>query len=121
MSATRVLLLRHGRTAYNAEARFQGQTDIALDEIGLGQAKRVADTLATELADGPVKIFSSDLSRAAQTAEPVAARLASRSPLTRACGRSMPGSGKACCASRSSPAGLSSTSFGAWVIHRSLD
>lgn len=77
MTAQRVLLLRHGRTAYNAEARFQGQTDIPLDEVGLGQAKRVADTLATELiGDGPVRLLSSDLSRAAQTAEAVAARLA---------------------------------------------
>ncbi len=75
MTAQRVILLRHGRTAYNAEARFQGQLDIPLDEVGLGQAKRVADTLASELAGGPVRILSSDLSRAAQTAEVVGARL----------------------------------------------
>jgi glucosyl-3-phosphoglycerate phosphatase len=75
VSAARVLLLRHGRTAYNAEARFQGQMDIPLDEVGIGQAKRVADTLALELAGAPVRILTSDLSRAAQTAEAVAARL----------------------------------------------
>lgn len=75
MTAQRVLLLRHGRTAYNAEARFQGQTDIPLDEVGLGQAKRVADALAAELAGEPVSMITSDLSRAAQTAEVVAARL----------------------------------------------
>ncbi|HST85319.1 MAG TPA: histidine phosphatase family protein [Kineosporiaceae bacterium] len=75
MSAQRVILLRHGRTAYNAEARFQGQLDVPLDEVGLGQAKRVADTLASELTGGPVRVLSSDLSRAAQTAEVVAARL----------------------------------------------
>ena len=75
MTAERVLLLRHARTAYNAEARFQGQLDIPLDEIGIGQAKRVADTLALELADESVRILSSDLSRAAQTADAVAARL----------------------------------------------
>ena len=75
MTAARVLLLRHGRTAYNAEARFQGQTDIPLDEVGLGQAKRVADALAAELAGEPVRILSSDLSRAAQTAEALATRL----------------------------------------------
>jgi broad specificity phosphatase PhoE len=74
VSAQRVILLRHGRTAYNAEARFQGQLDVPLDEVGLGQAKRVADTLASELT-GPVRVLSSDLSRAAQTAEVVAARL----------------------------------------------
>jgi probable phosphoglycerate mutase len=76
MTAERVLLLRHGQTAYNAEARFQGQLDISLDQVGLGQAKRVADTLATELAGGPVRIISSDLARCVQTAETVAARLA---------------------------------------------
>jgi broad specificity phosphatase PhoE len=74
VSAQRVILLRHGRTAYNAEARFQGQLDVPLDEVGLGQAKRVADTLASELT-GSVRVLSSDLSRAAQTAEVVAARL----------------------------------------------
>jgi probable phosphoglycerate mutase len=75
VTARRVLLLRHGRTAYNAEARFQGQTDIPLDEVGLAQAKQVAETLATELAGETVRIVSSDLSRAAQTADAVAARL----------------------------------------------
>jgi probable phosphoglycerate mutase len=75
VSAERVLLLRHGRTAYNAEDRFQGQTDIPLDEVGLGQAKQVAETLAAELAGGPARIVASDLSRAAQTAEAVATRL----------------------------------------------
>ena len=76
MTAERVLLLRHGRTTYNAEARFQGQTDIPLDEVGLAQAKQVAETLAAELSGGPVRVVSSDLSRAAQTADAVAARLA---------------------------------------------
>jgi glucosyl-3-phosphoglycerate phosphatase len=76
VTAQRVLLLRHGRTTYNAEARFQGQLDIALDEVGVGQAKRVADTLALELAGEAVQIVSSDLSRAAQTAYAVATRLA---------------------------------------------
>jgi glucosyl-3-phosphoglycerate phosphatase len=75
VTAQRVLLLRHGRTAYNAEARFQGQLDIPLDEVGLGQAKRVADTLAGELDGGPVRIISSDLSRASQTADALADRL----------------------------------------------
>lgn len=75
MSAARVLLLRHGRTAHNAEARFQGQADIPLDEVGLDQAKRVAEVLATELAGSPVTIVSSDLSRTMATAGAVATRL----------------------------------------------
>ena len=74
MSARRVILLRHGRTAYNAEHRFQGQTDIPLDEVGLGQAKQVADALFALIGAEPVSIVSSDLSRARSTAEPVAAR-----------------------------------------------
>jgi probable phosphoglycerate mutase len=54
MSAQRVLLLRHGRTAYNAEERFQGQADVPLDEVGLGQAKRAADELMALLAGAQV-------------------------------------------------------------------
>lgn len=75
MSVRRVLLLRHGRTGFNAEGRFQGQTDVPLDETGLGQAKRVADTLAAELEGESVRIVSSDLLRCATTAQPLAERL----------------------------------------------
>jgi broad specificity phosphatase PhoE len=75
MTARRVLLVRHGRTTYNAQARFQGQTDIPLDEVGLGQAKRTADSLAARLTGEPVRIVSSDLSRAQQTAQELADRL----------------------------------------------
>ena len=75
MSAQRVLLLRHGRTAYNAEARFQGQTDVPLDEVGLGQAKQAADALAGVLAGETVRIVSSDLQRAFRTATVLGARL----------------------------------------------
>ena len=67
----RVLVLRHGRTASNATATWQGQTDVPLDELGLEQAQRAADLLGTGPA--PERIISSDLSRARQTAEPVAA------------------------------------------------
>jgi broad specificity phosphatase PhoE len=70
-----VLLVRHGRTAYNAEDRFQGQTDIPLDDVGLGQAKRTADALGELLAGEPVTIVSSDLSRAALTAGKLGLRL----------------------------------------------
>jgi probable phosphoglycerate mutase len=70
-----VVLLRHGRTAYNAEARFQGQQDVPLDDVGLGQAKQAADALFLLLDGEPVKIISSDLKRASQTAAAVGARL----------------------------------------------
>jgi probable phosphoglycerate mutase len=62
----RVIVLRHGRTAWNAERRFQGQADPPLDEVGRGQAYEVATILA---AFAPGAIVSSDLQRAAQTAQ----------------------------------------------------
>ncbi|GAA3693893.1 histidine phosphatase family protein [Microlunatus aurantiacus] len=71
MTAAQLIVLRHGRTAWNASGRFQGQADIELDERGLAQADRAAAVLA-ELA--PTAIFSSDLSRARQTAAPLASR-----------------------------------------------
>lgn len=60
-----LILWRHGRTAWNAAGRVQGQSDVPLDDIGLLQAASAASRLAT-LA--PARIISSDLSRASQTA-----------------------------------------------------
>jgi probable phosphoglycerate mutase len=65
----RVLLLRHGRTAWNAERRYQGQADPPLDEIGRAQAFEVAALIA---ALRPDLLISSDSLRAMQTAEPLA-------------------------------------------------
>jgi glucosyl-3-phosphoglycerate phosphatase len=62
-------LWRHGETAWNAERRFQGQTDIELNETGRQQAERAARLLA---ALRPAMIVSSDLSRAANTAAALA-------------------------------------------------
>ncbi|MGO4382952.1 histidine phosphatase family protein [Specibacter sp. RAF43] len=76
----RVVFWRHGRTEWNAARRFQGQTDIPLDDIGVRQARRAAKLLAGKLAaqhdtaGGPfVRIISSDLSRAHATAAALAA------------------------------------------------
>ncbi len=66
---TRLLLWRHGQTAWNAARRFQGQTDVPLDETGLAQAARAAERLA---AADPAVIVSSDLSRASATAAALA-------------------------------------------------
>jgi probable phosphoglycerate mutase len=63
------VLWRHGQTIWNAERRFQGQTDIGLDETGIAQAERAA-RLLTGL--NPATIVSSDLSRATSTAAELA-------------------------------------------------
>ncbi len=65
----RIAIWRHGRTFWNAEHRFQGQTDIELDEQGRAQARRAAAMLASM---SPHRIVSSDLKRTQQTAAPLA-------------------------------------------------
>jgi broad specificity phosphatase PhoE len=65
----RLVLLRHGQTAWNAERRGQGHLDIPLDDIGQLQAKAVAPWMASYR---PVRLVSSDLARAAETASCVA-------------------------------------------------
>jgi len=72
VSATRLCLVRHGETAWNAEGRVQGQVDVPLNEVGRAQARAVAAALASERFDA---IYSSDLLRVRQTAEPAAGRL----------------------------------------------
>lgn len=65
---TPVLLIRHGQTAWNAQRRFLGQSDIPLDEVGTAQAA----TLARWLRPLPFQaLHSSPLARAWQTAEAV--------------------------------------------------
>ncbi|MBN3930586.1 histidine phosphatase family protein [Streptomyces verrucosisporus] len=66
----RIVLWRHGQTAWNLERRFQGTTDIELTEEGLEQARRSARLLA---ALKPDSIIASDLKRAVDTAAELAA------------------------------------------------
>jgi broad specificity phosphatase PhoE len=67
---TRLLFARHGETAWNREGRFQGHADPPLSDEGRHQAHELAD----RLADTPLAaIYTSDLARARETAEIVAA------------------------------------------------
>ena len=68
-----VMLVRHGRTAYNAGHRLQGQVDIALDEVGRWQVARTGETLRELYVDRRPQtsrriVVSSDLTRAMETA-----------------------------------------------------
>ncbi|MCC2275331.1 histidine phosphatase family protein [Streptomyces morookaense] len=66
----RIVLWRHGQTAWNLERRFQGSTDIELTDTGVAQARRAARLLA---ALGPDAIIASDLVRARATAAELSA------------------------------------------------
>jgi broad specificity phosphatase PhoE len=61
--ATRVLLVRHGQSEWNAVGRWQGQADPPLSDVGRRQARSAAKALGTVDA-----VFASDLQRAAETA-----------------------------------------------------
>jgi alpha-ribazole phosphatase len=63
-------LVRHGETEWNAEQRFQGHSDVPLNENGRRQAEAIAQHLATQELDA---IYASDLSRAWDTAAAIAA------------------------------------------------
>jgi broad specificity phosphatase PhoE len=63
---TRLLLVRHGETDWNADGRLQGQTDRPLSDFGRTQARQLAEELAGEELEA---IYSSDLARARETAE----------------------------------------------------
>lgn len=66
---TRLCLVRHGETDWNAERRVQGQIDIPLNSAGLAQAEAAARAVGGQVF---AAIYSSDLLRARQTAEPAA-------------------------------------------------
>ncbi len=70
-SITKLLVVRHGVTAWNREGLAQGMADIDLDEEGRRQADAVASSLASFDLDA---VLSSDLSRAVHTAKPIADR-----------------------------------------------
>jgi broad specificity phosphatase PhoE len=69
---TTLLFVRHGETDWNSERRWQGHADVPLNARGREQARALAERLAGERVDA---IYTSDLSRARETAEAVAAHL----------------------------------------------
>lgn len=72
MRRRRLVLLRHGQTAYNLGSRMQGQLDTELSELGRAQAVAAAEALGPHQ---PLRILSSDLQRAYQTAVVLAAEV----------------------------------------------
>ena len=68
---TDLFLVRHGRTDWNAEGRFQGAIERELDDAGIGQAEGAAEKLAIEPLSA---IYSSHMIRARQTAKIIAGR-----------------------------------------------
>jgi probable phosphoglycerate mutase len=71
MTTTELIVVRHGETAWNAEGRIQGHLDSPLNEEGLAQALLVGERMAREPFS---QLYSSDLGRALQTAQPIADR-----------------------------------------------
>lgn len=67
---TRVVLIRHGQTAWNRELRFRGQSDVPLDEFGQKQAEATARYIAARWP--VVAVYASPLSRTMKTAEAIA-------------------------------------------------
>lgn len=69
---TRFIMIRHGFSVANNEHRFAGNSDFPLTDLGRAQAERCAEALKEERIDA---IYASDLSRAFDTAVPVARAL----------------------------------------------
>ena len=72
LSERKLVLWRHGRTAWNVARRFQGHTDVPLDGVGRSQARLAAGMLA---GLSPSMIISSDLQRARDTAAELASQV----------------------------------------------
>ena len=72
MTVTTFALIRHGQTDWNAQRRLQGSTDIPLNDVGRDQARDAVEALGGYEWDA---IVSSPLSRAAETADLIAAGL----------------------------------------------
>jgi broad specificity phosphatase PhoE len=69
---TTILFARHGETDWNRARRYQGHADEPLNELGRAQARQLAEELSARTISA---VYSSDLRRASETAEIVAASL----------------------------------------------
>lgn len=69
---TRILLVRHGQSTWNADGRWQGRADPPLSDLGVRQAEVAAETVAEF---GITRIWASPLVRADQTARILSSRL----------------------------------------------
>ncbi|HWI32416.1 MAG TPA: histidine phosphatase family protein [Microbacterium sp.] len=77
---TTLTLVRHGQTDWNLARRIQGATDVPLNDTGRGQARDAAAALRPDLAPDSTVVVASDLSRARETAEIIAAELGLDAP-----------------------------------------
>jgi broad specificity phosphatase PhoE len=73
VSDARIVLVRHGITDWNREGRFQGHLDPPLSEAGRHEARLAAERIAADPSMRPVRVISSSLTRALDTAGPIAA------------------------------------------------
>jgi broad specificity phosphatase PhoE len=74
---TQFCLVRHGQTDWNLAGRYQGHSDVPLNESGRGEACALAIQLQNQLFSA---VYTSDLQRARETAQVIAAAL--RKPVT---------------------------------------
>jgi broad specificity phosphatase PhoE len=71
----RILLVRHGHTAFSTAKIVTGTLDPPLSDVGKSESKRVGERLATYLGQGEVVICSSDLLRCLETSACIASAL----------------------------------------------
>lgn len=78
---TALTLIRHGETDWNRDRRIQGSTDIPLNDTGRAQARAAGALLRDQVSPGaPLVVVSSDLQRAAETADIIAEALHAPTP-----------------------------------------
>ncbi|MGQ0803683.1 MAG: histidine phosphatase family protein [Actinomycetota bacterium] len=78
MTTTRLFLVRHGESTWNADGRWQGHADAPLSALG----ERQAEAAVAGFSEVPDAVWTSDLARAARTAELLAAGLGMAPPQT---------------------------------------